>query len=417
MHFLFNLSLLFILLFVCLIWSDRLGIRSISKPVAFASFVIAIIICFLVSYKLSDSIFLDLRDIPVILGGLYLELGPLLAIATIFLRAFYGINSGFWCNLILYLIIALVFGSLRPWFGNLTHRRKILFTIFISFIVSFISMIGLEMIGPTDNRIDVWLAYLCIPPLGTGLIAYAIEFVSKNLLLKRHLIKSKKLEAVEQMGAAISHEIRNPLTAAIGFVQLLQDDNIQKHKKKEYLEIVKNELISAEKVIQDYLTFSKPSLNSLEILNVKKELLHIIKILQPIANRNSVEIITQFSAIGFIEGDLHKFHQCFLNVMKNAIEAMPKGGILTVETEFSRYEVTVIIRDTGMGMNKEQLERLGEPYYSTKAQKGTGLGMMVVFSIVRAMKGSIQVNSEVGKGSAFLFTFPKVLPSYKNERF
>jgi two-component system, sporulation sensor kinase B len=417
MHFLFNLSLLFILLFVCLIWSDRLGIRSISKPVAFASFFIAIIICFLVSYKLSDSVYLDLRDIPVILGGLYLELGPLLAIVTIFLRAFHGFNAGFWSNFILYAILAMVFGSLHLWFGNLTHRRRILFTIFISFVISFISMIGLEIISPTYNRFDVWLAYLCIPPLGTGLIAYAIEFVSKNLLLKRHLIKSKKLEAVEQMGAAISHEIRNPLTAAIGFVQLLQEDNIQKHKKREYLDIVKNELESAEKVIQDYLTFSKPALNSLEILNVKKELLHIIKIIQPIANRNSVEIVTQFSAIGFIEGDLHKFHQCFLNVMKNAIEAMPKGGILTIETEFSQYEVTVIIRDTGMGMNKEQLERLGEPYYSTKAQKGTGLGMMVVFSIVRAMKGSIQVKSEVGKGAAFLFSFPKILPSFKNERF
>jgi two-component system sporulation sensor kinase B len=210
------------------------------------------------------------------------------------------------------------------------------------------------------------------------------------------------------MGAAISHEIRNPLTAASGFVQLLQDDYLSRQKRKEYLAIVKEELFSAERVIQDYLTFAKPALESLEELNVKSELRQIISILQPLANQNSVEIITDFSIIGFIKGDGQKFRQCFVNVLKNAIESMPHGGYLHVSTEYSQNDVTIKVRDTGVGMSPQQLERLGEPFYSTKGKNGTGLGMMVVYSIVRAMDGSIWVESEIGKGTTFHFQFPTI---------
>ena len=83
------------------------------------------------------------------------------------------------------------------------------------------------------------------------------------------------------------------------------------------MSIVKDELNSAERVIQDYLTFAKPSLDKIEELNVKSELRQIINILPPIANQNSVEIITDFSVIGFIKGDRQKFRQCFINVLKN----------------------------------------------------------------------------------------------------
>jgi two-component system sporulation sensor kinase B len=223
--------------------------------------------------------------------------------------------------------------------------------------------------------------------------------------MSQQLIKAEKLKAVEQMGAAISHEIRNPLTAASGFVQLLQDDYLSRQKRKEYLSIVKEELISAERVIQDYLTFAKPSLETFEELNVKGELRQIINILQPLANQNSVEILTDFSVIGFIKGDQQKFRQCFVNVLKNGIEAMPNGGYLSITSEYTQNNVTIRVKDTGIGMTSEQLERLGEPFYSTKGKNGTGLGMMVVYSIVRAMDGNIWVESELGVGTTFHFEF------------
>ena len=233
--------------------------------------------------------------------------------------------------------------------------------------------------------------------------------------IKHQLIKVEKLKAVEQMGAAISHEIRNPLTAASGFVQLLNDDYLPRHKRREYLSIVKDELNSAERVIQDYLTFAKPALVSIEELNVKNELKQIINILTPMANQNSVEIITDFSVIGFIKGDRQRFRQCFINILKNAVEAMPNGGHLYIETQFNKDYVTICVRDTGLGMSSEQLERLGEPYYSTKGKNGTGLGMMVVYSIIRAMNGFIRVESEIGSGTTFRIKFPTIT-SFKKSR-
>jgi two-component system sporulation sensor kinase B len=285
----------------------------------------------------------------------------------------------------------------------------------MAMIISVLTVITMEISIPPENRFDAWFAYLVIPPMGVGMISYVIEFAKRNLDIRENLVRTEKLEAVEQMGAAISHEIRNPLTAAIGFVQLLQEQKLPPRKRREYLTIVKVELESAEQVIQNYLTFSKPALDKIEEINVKKELIQVINILKPTANQNSVEINSNFALLGSIKGDRQKFHQCFLNVIKNAIEAMPRGGQLYIETQYSSTHITIEIKDTGVGMTPDQLQRLGEPYYSTKGSKGTGLGMMVVFSIVRAMEGSVRVKSEMGIGTVFRFSFPAYKPDLKKE--
>jgi two-component system sporulation sensor kinase B len=100
--------------------------------------------------------------------------------------------------------------------------------------------------------------------------------------------------------------------------------------------------------------------------------------------------------------------QAMLNIMKNAIEAMPHGGTLKILLRKDRLKHIVEISDTVTGMTKEQLERLGKPYYSTNGQKGTGIGLMVSFRIIEEMKGKIIVNSEPGKGTTFQIDFPAV---------
>jgi two-component system sporulation sensor kinase B len=317
--------------------------------------------------------------------------------------------------MMLYAPLTVVFWRLYPWFLKQVAARRILVTVCMGITLGILTVIGMSFAHPHSNWLDAWIAFLFLPSLGIGIISYGIEFVRRNNEMQQELIKAEKLKAVEQMGAAISHEIRNPLTAASGFVQLLQDDYLSRQKRKEYLSIVKEELISAERVIQDYLTFAKPSLEAFEELNVKSELRQIINILQPLANQNSVEVNTDFSVIGFIKGDLQKFRQCFVNVLKNAIESMPNGGYLTITTEYSKNFVTISVKDTGVGMTIEQLERLGEPFYSTKGKNGTGLGMMVVYSIARAMDGTIWAESEIGVGTTFYFKFPTISSMMKSE--
>ncbi|WP_409302373.1 ATP-binding protein [Peribacillus sp. SCS-155] len=405
-HFFFNLCLLLILMFACLAWSEGFQKRPFTRKSAIFFFIASILLCFLFSFNSSSGLRIDLRTIPILIGGLYLGIGPLLSLIAIVVRGLYGIDPGFYINFFFYGTLTVFMWRIHPWFWNQTPRRRITASVYIAIIISFLNVVCIEIVSPPSGVFDLWVAYLIVPPLGVYLITYAIEFVVQNLNMYKQLIKTEKLQAVEQMGAAISHEIRNPLTAAMGFVQLLQETSIEPHKRKQYLSIVKEELESAERVIQDYLTFSKPSLEYIEEVNIKKELRHVLNILQPLANQNSVQISTSFAVLGTIRGDRQKFHQCFLNIIKNAIESMPGGGHLTVETDFNQTSVSVEIKDTGTGMSNEQVKRLGEPYYSTKGAKGTGLGMMVTYGIVRAMDGTIDVKSEIGKGTAFRVSFP-----------
>ena len=405
-HLFLNLSLLIILLFFGLLILEKSKKFTFSKPSLVLIFSFLILLCIQISYNPVPYARYDLRIIPLVLGGLYVGIGPILVLSLIILRSFYGLNLGFLQTSVLYTPLIIIFWRMYPWFWKQVPVRRIFTTVCMGMILSIITVLGMSFSNTQTNWFDAWFAYLVIPSLGIGILSYSIEFVIKNTEMRQQLIKAEKLKAVEQMGAAISHEIRNPLTAASGFVQLLQDDYLPRQKRKEYLSIVKEELQSAERVIQDYLTFAKPDLETFEELNVKSELRQIINILQPLANQNSVEIITDFSVIGFIKGDRQKFRQCFINVLKNAIESMSHGGHLTLSTEYSQNCITIRVTDTGVGMTKEQLDRLGEPFYSTKGKNGTGLGMMVVYSIVRALDGEIWVDSEVGKGTIFQFEFP-----------
>lgn len=352
---------------------------------------------------------MDLREIPVLIGGLYLGIGPILSIIVILIRGFYGIDSGFYANMLLYLPLAVFFWKVYPWFWNQHPRRRVVFSIALAIVLSVLTLASKEIMNLNINRLDVFFAYLVVPPLGIAMISITSEFVIKNFHLQNTLIKTGKLEVVEQMGAAISHEIRNPLTAAKGFVQLLSEEQETSKKQLEYLSIISQELNLAEQVIKDYLTFSKPSLEKVEQIHVSDELSLIVKMLIPTANQYSVDIVTQIDTNGYMVGDRQKFHQCFLNVLKNGIESMPSGGQLNIQTKLEQKNLTIIVKDNGIGMTNEQLDRLGEPYYSTKGSKGTGLGMMVVFSIVRAMNGIIRVHSEVGVGTTFRFSFPSIM--------
>lgn len=405
MHFLFNLSLLVVLLFFCMMWAENSDEKNMYRETATLYFIISLICCYVFSYRLTDDLLLDLRIVPFIVGGLYMGLSPLLGMLLIVIRGFYGIDIGFYLTVLFYGVVSIQIWYISPWFLKLSPKYRIFFTVGLTFLVSLLMLVGLEILSPPEHTLDFWFAYLFVPPLGVAMISYIIEGIRKNVLLRQRLVKAEKLEAVEQMGAAISHEIRNPLTSAMGFVQLLEDDLLELEKRNQYLSILKEELQSAENVIQDYLTFSKPTIETKEVFQVEEELNQILKLLQPSANWNSVKVVSEYNSLNYIEGDRQKFHQCFVNVIKNAIESMQNGGTLTVYSQTSSTHVIIKIQDTGIGMTKDQIARLGEPYYSTKGDKGTGLGVMVVNSIVKAMNGTIQVKSKVGVGTIFTFTF------------
>ncbi|MEK5205639.1 ATP-binding protein [Psychrobacillus sp. FSL H8-0510] len=335
-----------------------------------------------------------------------MRLSPILGFLVIFFRAFHGIDLGFFIAIAFYSVFSFFIWRISPWFLKLTSTTRILFSTGITLLLSVGILLTIALYTVSaDQLLDIIIAYVVVPPLGVALLSSLIEIREKNQQLQQQLIIEEKLAAVEQMGAAISHEIRNPLTTAIGFIDLLDQVYLDNNRRTKYLSIIKNELDSAEGIIQDYLTFSKPVVESVEELDIQEELTHILKLLHPLANYHSVKVSTDFSTYGTIQGDKSKFHQCFINIMRNSIESMSYGGALLIKTVATQNKIIISIQDTGTGLSKEQIQRIGEPHYSTKGPQGTGLSMMVAYSILRAMRARIEVQSEIGKGTTFQFHF------------
>lgn len=169
------------------------------------------------------------------------------------------------------------------------------------------------------------------------------------------------------------------------------------------------ELDRAEHIITDYLNFAKPSMQNAELLELNRELEYIVQVIQPYASMGNIGVhtIKNNEKDIYILGQGKKFHQSLINIIKNGIEAMEQGGDLTIRLTEKDDKAVIVIQDTGKGMSAEQIRMLGTPFYTTKEQ-GTGLGMMVSFSIIKAMEGECEVESTPGRGTCFTITFPAI---------
>ncbi|MGB8001873.1 MAG: ATP-binding protein, partial [Anaerobacillus sp.] len=201
-----------------------------------------------------------------------------------------------------------------------------------------------------------------------------------------------------------SHEVRNPLTASRGFLQLIESD-LESKKTKEYMELAITELDRATEIMNDYLTFAQPFPEDIEEIDITSEIYHSVSVIQPLATLHDVSITTNIDIKPtYIRSEKRKFHQCLMNIFKNSIEAMPDGGRLSIEALIEESRLRVSITDTGIGMTEDQLSRMGQPFFTTK-EKGTGLGMMVSHSIVNAMNGEIIYVSTPGVGTTVNLVF------------
>ncbi|WP_269843886.1 PAS domain-containing sensor histidine kinase, partial [Domibacillus epiphyticus] len=161
-------------------------------------------------------------------------------------------------------------------------------------------------------------------------IYISIRFTNNFRKLAKEMGKLEKLKTVSELAASISHEVRNPLTVIKGFLQLLKESNHTDEDKVMYLTTSIHELERAEHIITDYLTFAKPSLENVKVLDLAEEIDYVLMIVSPYANMNNVHIKVSREENLYISGEADKLHQCLSNVVKNGIEAMPEGGQLSV---------------------------------------------------------------------------------------
>jgi two-component system, sporulation sensor kinase B len=237
-------------------------------------------------------------------------------------------------------------------------------------------------------------------------MTFILFHVKKQEIHKEKLLSLDKNRMIGQLAASVSHEIRNPLTTTRGFLQLLDQKECSIKDRKRYMSLALSGIDQADAIITDYLNFAKPDSIQQEQLDIKEEVDTLIQFISPVANESRVAVhITHDSDFPlYVMGESKKLRQCFINLIKNAIESMPHGGSLIVNTCKLEDTVQISISDTGVGMSKAQMKKLGMPFYTTKEQ-GTGLGIVVVMSIIRMMNGKISYSSNINKGTLCLIQF------------
>lgn len=347
----------------------------------------------------------DLRQIPFIIGTLYggWPVGAAMLVILLTVRfMIYGFN---FLTFIVYVVIFIITALYSTKFNKLNKKGKLTASIVLPSVLAVVTT--LIAVGMSDFfRVTEAYAFyfILLPPIIMFFAVSIIELLRDAIFIRSKVVKLEKMEVVSQLAASISHEVRNPLTVVKGFIELLKDPGLSQEVREQYIQHVARELNSAESIISDYLAFAKPASEKVEHISIDREIRNIIEVIKPLANMSSVTISDKLVP-GMVLGNTKYFQQCFLNLIKNAIEAMPDGGELSVVSSVNKTHVTIEINDNGVGMTKEQINRFGEPYYSSK-EKGTGLGSMVAVRIIQTMKGTLNINSTLNEGTTMTITFP-----------
>jgi len=230
------------------------------------------------------------------------------------------------------------------------------------------------------------------------------------------IMKSERLATIGQLAAGVAHEINNPLGTIAIYAQMALDDLGKDNDScRESLAVVMKQTNRAGRIVKDLLEYARQSEPEMRILNINDVLTQAIAIITHPAELQNIRLIADLaSETPDIRGDSDKLQQVFVNIIVNALQAMPEGGELTVRTrmiEDSKF-MEIEITDTGCGIPQEHLSKLFDPFFSTKRTgKGTGLGLSVALGIVEKHNGVIDVKSKIGEGSTFTIR----LPGDKNE--
>jgi PAS domain S-box-containing protein len=221
------------------------------------------------------------------------------------------------------------------------------------------------------------------------------------------MLQSERLTVIGQMAARVAHEIRNPLVAIGGFARSLLRDAAPEDARREALEIIVSEVRRLEAIVREVLDFTKPSppdLRPLDLRRVADELLELMHM--EIADADVTASVEAPADLTPALGDRDRIFQALVNVVRNALHAMPGGGRLTLRLTALDERVELAVEDTGVGMPPEVVARVGEPFFTTKSA-GSGLGLTIAAQIVRDHGGEIVVESEVGAGTTLRIRLPR----------
>ena len=217
-------------------------------------------------------------------------------------------------------------------------------------------------------------------------------------------MQAQKLAVAGQIAAGIAHEVRNPLTSVNGFLQLMKT---QYPERTDYFDIIFSEIKRIDFVLSELLVLAKPQSVHFQEVQLHGLLEQVITLLKTNAVLSNIDLKQPFKKqdAGAILADANQMKQLFINLIKNAIEAMPEGGSIYISTEKIMNEWKITIQDEGKGMSEEDIQKIYDPFFSTK-KEGTGLGLTICATILKDHHGRMDVSSELGKGTAFHIYLP-----------
>jgi len=280
--------------------------------------------------------------------------------------------------------------------------RAILFPIF-AFLLS-------GLVATLLNYLEVQMeAYQEIVALNQELNRY----IQKLETTQKQLILSERLSAVGELSASVAHEINNPLAGVLVYSKLLSrklsSGKIDREEMLADFNKIEDAVNHCTQIVRGLLDFSRQSEPNFEQVDLSEVITRVITLIEHQAVKSRVEIVRQEVPVSPVFADSRQLQQVFLNLIMNAIQAMPGGGKLTVGiSNGSEGWVKVSVSDTGVGIPPENMPKLFTPFFTTKGEKGVGLGLAVSYGIVERHGGRIEVQSEVGKGSTFTVFLPAV---------
>jgi PAS domain S-box-containing protein len=222
--------------------------------------------------------------------------------------------------------------------------------------------------------------------------------------------RSERLSALGNLAAGVAHEIRNPLNAISITAQRLKSEFVPQKDKEEYISFIKtilDEIKRLDNIINQFLSLAKTQKLNLTSTDMCRFLNEVVDLVEIEAKEKNIQVTREIASLPAIKVDLGELKKAILNIILNGIQATPSGGTLSINAYLndSQRDVLIKIKDSGIGIPKENLSKIFQPYFSTK-EKGTGLGLSIAYRIISDHKGKIEVESELGKGTVFIVSLP-----------
>ncbi|MGD6964208.1 ATP-binding protein [Fictibacillus phosphorivorans] len=358
-----------------------------------------------------SSLYWDLRYVPVVLSIFYG--GPISGIITIaalmLTRTAMGGETLFLAYIVAVISCSVPF-FIYKYFWKSTPKKRVHLSIIIGSWPALVQLIILliylsfnQDFLVFDQKLVLYIGVFgTIQILAVVFAAVLNESVIERNLMKDEIRRSEKQHTLGELAASIAHEVRNPLTVVKGFLQLMEGED---ERHKHYYPLILSELGRAENIISDYLNFAKPEFKKIETFPLPLLVMELSILLNPYALKEGISLTHTIESDAVITTDRNQLKQALINILKNAVEATPKEGRVTIKLIEEDDSVKIIVRDTGKGMTKEQLARVGSLFFSTKEQ-GTGLGTMVSTRIIESMGGRVDYTSKLGKGTKVSVTLP-----------